>query len=335
MDIGGYNYGISENDNQTDLYEQDHQRLPGRIMVGTESYALIAFSNWMAVEDHPYVLGDFVWTAWDYIGEASIGWRGYPQNANFYPWNLAYCGDIDICGWKRPQSYYRDVLWKKDQLSIFVVPPLSSFPKNPDKATWSKWNWVDVVPEWNWQGYENKPLEVNVYSSCDSAKLFLNSKSLGIRRTNRSTKFIASWTVPYHDGELKAIGYSAGKAVKTTAIYTPDKPVKIDLSADRQTLTPDNQDLCYITVSLVDNNGHINQELEHLVDFSIAGDAEIAGVGNANPMNTESYQMPRCKTWKGKCLVIIKAGKTSGKMILTANSAGLKSDKITISTRQQ
>ncbi len=77
----------------------------------------------MDVVDNPFVIGDFVWTAFDYIGEASIGWRGYWQKQDFFPWNLAYCGDIDICGWKRPQSYYRDALWKENQLSVWVTPP--------------------------------------------------------------------------------------------------------------------------------------------------------------------------------------------------------------------
>ena len=124
LGVAGYNYAM-------DSYEPDHKRKPGRIMLGTESYPLEAFENWMAVIDHPWVIGDFVWTGFDYIGEASIGWRGYPQDKNFYPWNLAFCGDIDICGWKRPQSYYRDVLWKEHQLSVFVKPPKPSFELNP------------------------------------------------------------------------------------------------------------------------------------------------------------------------------------------------------------
>ena len=107
LGVAGYNYAM-------DNYEPDHKRKPERIMCGTESFPLEAFENWMAVMDHPWVIGDFVWTGFDYIGEASIGWRGYPQDKNFYPWNLAFCGDIDICGWKRPQSYYRDVLWKAE-----------------------------------------------------------------------------------------------------------------------------------------------------------------------------------------------------------------------------
>ena len=145
----------------------------------------------MDVIDNPFVIGDFVWTAFDYIGEASIGWRGYPQEKNFFPWNLAYCGDIDICGWKRPQSYYRDVLWKDNQLSIFVKSPKPSFDPNPNRASWSKWHWFDVVANWNWKGFENKPMEVNVYSSCEEAELFLNDKSLGKKKTDRSTEFKA------------------------------------------------------------------------------------------------------------------------------------------------
>lgn len=331
LDVGGYNYAIDQDHDQNDQYKRDHERLPERIMVGTESYPLIAFGSWMGVEDHPWVLGDFVWTAWDYIGEASIGWRGYPQKADFYPWNLAFCGDIDICGWKRPQSYYRDALWKKDQLSVFVKPPKPSFEPNKERADWSKWNWVDVVPEWNWPGQEGKPLEVSVYSSCEKAELFLNGKSLGIKPTDRSTKFMATWAVPYRPGELKAVGYDGDKIVNTAFIRTAGKPVAIKLSADKKTLKADNKDLSYITVELVDAKGYRNPVAENLIKFSIVGDGKIVGVGNANPISTESYQLPQRKAWKGRCLVIVKAGKTSGSIVLKAQSAGLPSSVYKIS----
>ena len=107
----------------------------------------------MDVLDNPCVVGDFVWTGFDYLGEASIGWLGYPHEGSFYPWNHAYCGDLDICGMKRPQSYYRNVLWNSGrQLSMFVKPPVPSFPENPDRMDWSKWHWQDVVDCWNWDG---------------------------------------------------------------------------------------------------------------------------------------------------------------------------------------
>ncbi|HVX49096.1 MAG TPA: glycoside hydrolase family 2 TIM barrel-domain containing protein, partial [Chitinophagaceae bacterium] len=210
LDIAGYNYPVGGDAGVQDMYGKDHERVPQRIMFCTESYPLEAYGSWMGVIDHPYVIGDFVWTAFDYIGEAGIGWLGYWQSSAFYPWNLAYCGDIDMCGFRRPQSYYRDALWKPGQLSVFVKPPTPSYPANPLWQSWSKWNWYDVVADWNWKGYENKPLEVSVYSSCDEVELFLNGKSLGKKATGRNTKFMAVFSVPYQPGKLTAKGYTGG-----------------------------------------------------------------------------------------------------------------------------
>jgi len=329
LDVAGYNYAISGNYN---VYVIDHQRMPQRIMLGTESFPLDAFNNWMAVEDNAYVTGDFVWTSWDYIGEASIGWLGYPQNANFYPWNLAFCGDIDICGWKRPQSYYRDVLWKPNQLSVFVKPPTPSFKMGLHTASWSKWNWVDVVPEWNFKGYENKPLEVSVYSSCDSVELFLNNKSLGTNATNRSTNFIATYKVPYQPGQLKAVGYSNNKVVNTSILQTAEKPTAIKLTADRTILKANNEDLSYITVELVDNKGNRNPLTDNLLSFSIQGNGSIVGIGNANPNSIESFQGKQRKAWKGRCLVIIKSGSKPGPIVLKVNSNGFPARQLVLKT---
>lgn len=330
LDVSGYNYAIGGDHKNADLYESDHKRKPERIIFCSESYPLEAFGSWMAVEDHPYVLGDFVWTAFDYIGEASIGWLGYWQSGNFYPWNLAFCGDIDICGWKRPQSYYRDALWKKDELSLFVKPPQPSYPANPNHQDWSKWNWLDHVPEWNWAGNEGKPLQITAYSSCEAAELFLNGKSLGKKQTNRSTEFMATWSVPYHAGELKAVGYSGNKQVNVSVLHSASQPVKIKLTADKSAIKADNQDLSYITAELADSDGLINPGAEDLIQFSVEGGGTIVGVGNANPVSTESYQQPQRKAWKGKCLVIVKAGKSPGKITLKARANGLASSEIDI-----
>ncbi|HMG68518.1 MAG TPA: DUF4982 domain-containing protein, partial [Chitinophagaceae bacterium] len=323
LDVCGYNYA-------RDSYEPDHQRKPERIMVATESYALTAFDYWMSVIDHPWVIGDFVWTGFDYIGEASIGWRGYEQEKNFYPWNLAFCGDIDICGWKRPQSFYRDGLWKKDQLSIFVKPLQPSFPINPKKQDWSIWNWDDVVADWNWKGNEDSIFEVNVYSSCEEVELFLNNKSLGRKSTNRSTKFMEVWKIPYAAGELKAIGYAHSKKIATSILRTADSPAQLKLSADREKIKADGEDLCYITVELLDANGVKNPKAENLVQFTIDGPGTIVGVGNANPMNVESYQQPQRKAWQGRCIVVVKTTNKPGKITLKAKAEGLKPVAIAI-----
>ncbi len=339
LDVAGYNYAAGGDHLKKSLYEFDHDRLPNRIMFGSESYPLEAFDSWMNVLDHPYVIGDFVWTAFDYIGEASIGWRGYWQEQNFYPWNLAYCGDIDVCGWKRPQSYYRDALWKNDQVSVFVRPPHPSFdinPKNPSfdinpkRQSWSKWHWFDVVANWNWQGYENKPLEVNVYSSCEEVELFLNGRSLGKKATNRSTAYTAAWVVPYQAGVLKATGYNAGKPVSSSELNSAGHPTHIKLTPDRSHITADSQDLSYVTVELVDDHGVRNPAAENLITFAVAGPGRIVGVGNANPLSTESYQQPQRKAWLGRCLLIIKSGKQAGAITVTASAKGFLPAKIII-----
>lgn len=330
LDIAGYNYASGGDHNQHGIYEQDHIRVPERIMVGTESYALEAFGAWMDVIDNSFVIGDFVWTAIDYIGEASIGWRGYWQKQDFFPWNLAYCGDIDICGWKRPQSYYRDVLWKQNQISIWVKPPQPSFPLNPGRQDWSKWHWHDAADSWNWEGNEGKTIEVTVYSSCEQAELFLNGKSLGKKPTDRSTKFMATWQVPYQHGILHATGFIGRKKVAEAELKSAGEPEIIKMTADRLQINADGQDLSYITVELTDKNGLRNPNAENPVTFTIDGPGTIIAVGNGNPVSLESYTLPKRLAWHGRCLVVIKSDVKGGKIILKASTEGLPSSSAEI-----
>jgi beta-galactosidase len=333
LDVAGYNYASEGDPGQKGIYEDDHSRLPGRIMVGTESFPLEAFASWMDVRDNVYVIGDFVWTSFDYIGEASIGWRGYWQKQDFFPWNLAYCGDIDICGWKRPQSYYRDALWNENQLSVWITPFEPSFDLNPERQPWSKWHWYDAVDDWNWKGEEGKNLEVNVYSSCEQVELFLNGKSLGKKPTNRSTKYIAVWQVPYQPGILKAIGFEGKKQVRISELKTAGEPSMIRITADRTEITADGQDLCYLTIELTDTNGIRNPKAENLMSFTLEGPGTILAVGNASPVSLESYQLPQRKAWHGRCLVIIKSETKGGRITLKASSPGLVPESIQIESK--
>lgn len=326
LDVVGYNY-------KPDNYAPDRLRVPERVIYGSESMPYEAFLYWMGVVDNQNVIGDFVWTAFDYLGEASIGWRGYYQEQNFYPWNVAYCGDIDICGWKRPQSFYRDALWKKNQLSVFVKPPVPSFDENPKRVDGSKWHWFDAVADWNWNGYENQTLEVSAYSSCDEVELFLNNKSLGRKKTNRSTEFKTSWNVPYQSGELKAIGYIGKKQTNSSVLKTAGEVSQIKLSADRNVIKADGQDLSYITVELFDDAGIINPKAENKINFEIEGPGKIIAVGYANPMSIESNQGNVRKAWRGRCLIIVKSDKQAGKIKLRATADGLKQVTVEIESK--
>jgi beta-galactosidase len=330
LDIAGYNYGSGGDHGKDTIFTSDHQRVPSRIMIQTESYPLEAFKSWMDVLDHPWLLGDFVWTAFDYIGESSIGWRGYWQEQSFYPWTLAFTGDIDICGWKRAQSYYRDALWKENQISIFVTPPTPSFDQNPKRQSWSKWHWLDAVADWNWNGHEGRPIEVTVYSSFEEAELFLNGTSLGRKRTDRAAEFKGAWQVPYAAGTLRAVGYRGGKQAGAAILQTARDVSQVVMTADRAEIKADGQDLSYVTVELKDAGGTRHPKADHLLEFQIEGPGSIVGVGNANPISVESYQRPVRKAWQGRCLVIVKSTNRPGEIRLRVSSGGLPASVTTI-----
>ena len=324
LDIAGYNYGRSK-------YEEDNIRNPDRIMYSAESYPLEAYEYWKAVEKNDWLIGDFVWTAFDYIGEASIGWLGYMPRQDFFPWTLAFCGDIDICGWKRPQSYYRDVLWKNTpQVSVFVKPPKPSFPENAKKETWSIWNWLDAVANWNWPGYEKTPMEVSAYSNCEVVELFLNEKSLGKKTNIPETENIVTWNVPYTAGTLKAVGYNNNQPMQMAELKTANMATQIKLTADRKSIQADGQDLSYITVELIDENGVRNPLAENELNFTVNGPAEIVGVGNANPVSTESYTLPTRKAWQGRAMVIVRSTEKEGNINISVSAKNLKQQNISI-----
>ncbi len=333
LDISGYNYSFGGDHGKKSIFEIDHERVPDRIMYCAESYPLEAFGAWMDVVNHTYVLGDFVWTGFDYLGESSIGWRGYPHDESFYPWNHAFCGDIDICGYKRPQSFYRDVLWEVgDQLSIFVKPPTSSFPEKENRASWSKWHWHDHVADWNWEGYENQNFEVNVYSGHEKVELLLNGESLGMKETNVDNEFTAVWEVPYQPGELKAVAMAGENVTAEHVLKSAGAPAKIQLTADRTKLSANGQDLSYVTFELLDENGFRNPKAENLVQFEIGGPGEIVAVASSNPMSTESFRQPQRKAWQGRGLVILKSVKEGGEINLLVKSDGLETAEIKLSS---
>ena len=174
---------------------------------------------------------------------------------------------------------------------------------------------------------------MSAYSSCEEVELFLNNKSLGRKKTDRSTEFKAIWDVPYQTGELKAIGYQGKKQVNTAIMQTANEPTQIKLTADRNEIKVDGQDLSYITVELLDNKGIKNPKAENLVKFELEGPGTIVGVGNANPVSLESYQQLQRNAWQGRCMVIVKSGKKGGNVKLKATADGLAPASIQINIR--
>jgi beta-galactosidase len=333
LDVVGYNYRI-------ETYESDQERAPARVSYGSESFSRYAFEYWQKVENLPYIVGDFVWTGWDYLGEASIGWTGYAPNwdrLGGFPWHAAYCGEIDLTGYKRPAAYYRDVLWKTghNKVSVFVGSPEPSL-QPPPESTWNlKWTYRDIHPSWTWPGYEGEELEVVVFSACEEVELFVNGKNLGRKKTNSKTKYEENWKVVYEPGELKAIGYIKGKKESEWILKTAGAAKEIKLMTDREVINANGCDLSYITAELIDEMGNrvYDWNEDVIIKFVIEGEGKITAVGNGNPTSIESFKKPQRKTFRGRCIAVIKSTAKPGSITLKAKSEDLRGNSVIIMTK--
>jgi len=324
LDVGGYNY-------QWRVYASDHERHPDRIMVGTESFPKEALENWQQVEAHSYVIGDFVWTSLDYLGESGIGRQHYGDDQAFslgeYPWHQAYCGDLDLCGFKRPQSTYRDVVWGVgDPLYLAVHYPV---PEGKTPVV-TLWGWPDVGPNWTWPGREGETFTVDVYSACERVELFLNGQSLGVQPTNPQTRLTATFQVAYQPGELKAVGYVGDQEVAECVLETVGPATGIRLTPDRNTIPAQPGSLSYVTVEVVDAQGRMQPNASHNVLFTVKGEGEIAAVGSGDPTNTEPYRGNQHTVYRGRCLAVVKSNGRPGEIHLRAHADGLEVAEVVI-----
>lgn len=318
-DIIGYNYMIHK-------AEGDHARVPSRVIWQTESYPRDAFSNWTKVADLPYVIGDFVWTGIDYIGESGIGrhyYEGDPEGEHFerplWPWHNSQCGDIDITGARKPISYYRELLYaEKPMLSLAVREP-DGYKGKVKETMWGTW---PTYKSWNWPGHNGKPITVEVASSYPKVELYLNDRLIGTKNTGRAERFMAEFEIPYTPGTLRAVAIGAdGHRADSAIIETAGRPVAIRLIAE-PAYGP-SPELAYIVAEIVDARGRIVPDATNMLTFSTDGNAEILATGSPDPTDPAGYTRRDRKAAQGRVLVIVKPG-PSGNVVLTAKAKGLK-----------
>jgi len=319
LDVGGYNYQWSE-------YEKDHAKYPDRIMAGTESFPIQAFENWRAVEANSYVLGDFVWTAIDYLGESGIGHASIANGQAHdvfsppYPWFNSYCGDIDLIGNKKPQSYFRDVVWRRSKVEMAVQRPI---PAGYTEHV-SSWGWSDELRSWTWPGFENAPMQVRVYTRGDKVELLLNGKEIGTKDLTEKDGLKAEFTVSYAPGELKAVAYQGATELGQISFTTASKAHKLVLAPDKSRLSASRDDLSYVMVHVADDEGLPLPDAVLPVAFSLTGPGEVAAVGNGNPNDVASFRQPHSRTFHGACVAIVRPAGTSGRIRFRAESPGLE-----------
>jgi len=339
LDVGGYNYMIAN-------YEPDHVRHPDRIILGTESYPRQAYATWEPVERLPYVIGDFTWTAMDYLGESSLGnaqlaaaargggaGRVATQAAppggglnygNIYlsfPWFNSNCGDIDLIGETKPPGYYRRVVWGTSKLEMLVQRPV---PVGRTETV-TAWGWSDELRSWTWPDYEGRTMAVRVASTGEEVRLLLNGNEVGTKPVSRATEYKAEFQVPYAAGELKAIAMQGGQPIAEQILTTAGKPIKIRLVADRSSVRRNRNDLSYVKAEIVDDKGNLVPDAVAPVSFTVSGAGDLLAAGNANPKDVASFRSKSPNTFHGRCLAIVQPRGKAGKVTVRAQAPGLES----------
>jgi beta-galactosidase len=249
--------------------------------------------SWKLIKKYPFLSGMFIWTGFDYIGEPTP-----------YPWpaKSSYFGIIDLAGFPKDVYYMYQSEWTSKPV-------------------------LHVFPHWNWK--EGTTIDIWAYTNCQEVELFLNGKSLGTKRKSGEDLHLI-WRIKYTPGTLKAVARTNEKEVLTQEIKTAGKPAKIILSADRNNINADGNDLAYITAKIVDNNGVMVPDANNLIKFKLSGNASIIGVDNGNPVSHEPFKADYRQAFNGLCLAVIQAKDKSGQIELTAASEGLPAASIII-----
>lgn len=334
LDIPGFNY-------RAHRYEEAYERLPQNIVLGSETSSTVSsrgvykfpaerkagamyddhqsssydleYCSWSNIpdidfalaEDYDWTIGQFVWTGFDYLGEPS------PYDTNAWPNHSSMFGIIDLASIPKDRYYLYRSIWNKDEETLHILP------------------------HWNWEGYEGKPIPVFVYTNYPSAELFVNGKSYGRQTKNRQTvenRYRLMWhNVTYEPGEVKVIAYDAdGKAVAEKNVYTAGKPHHIELQTDYTSLKADGKDLAYVTVRVVDKEGNLCPTDGRLLNFRVKGAGSYRASANGDPTCLDLFHLPQMHAFNGMLTVIVQAGEIAGNLELQVSAKGLKTARLVL-----
>ena len=319
LDIVGLNYASSR-------YDKDVKKYPDRMMAGTETMVGDLPYNWERVKKYPQLIGDFVWSAWDYLGEACIGdWTYYSYKG--LPL-LAGQGMVDITGYPKAQMAFMQVVWGLRKQPYLCVRPLNHSGERPKK---SAWQFTDAIDSWSWQGYEGKKTIAEVYTTAHSVRLELNGAVIGHAKVKNCR---ALFKVRYAPGTLKAIALDErGKEISSTALTTGGRDTYLKVKTVNSTLHADGSDLCFAEIEFTDKNGNVKPYIEQPVKIDVrGGGVKLQGFGSAQCKTDETFSANRHNSYRGRAFAVFRAGYAAGNATVTISSAGVVPAQFTINT---
>jgi beta-galactosidase len=309
LDIAGYNYvGRFTGDK---MYAPEKEKYPNRLYLGTETYHDVNY--WLAVKNNDYVMGDFIWAGFDYLGEG----MSWPKIA----WDACL---IDMAGKERPEYYLRKSYWSNEP----VVQIAIQNAKTPE----TEWHPRPAVSSWNWKwnaGFLNKVL---VYSNCEAIELFVNDSLIGKKIVDKNLNY-TEWNIPFSPGSIKAIGYNNGKKVTEHLLQTPDNAVGLNLVCSKKELLANGEDVVIIEVNVVDKNGVWVNDAQPQITVEVDGNAVIKGLDNADSYNHLPYSKQLKQANHGRILATLQTTNLAGKITVTFSGKGLKPVMITFNSK--
>lgn len=307
LDVVGYNY-------QESRYAADHIKYPKRPLYGSENGMTLEMWNYVA--DNDYVMGQFLWTGFEYLGEAGQ----FPVRSNT-------AGIIDLAGNKKPEFFFRQSIWS-DKPMVFIGTADKNAKSGPDNL----WSHKRVEPVWNWA--EGKMIIVNAFSNCEEVELFLNNRSLGNKKMSDFVNRTISWDVPFEKGTLKAVAKNNGQTAAEYELKTTGSPVKIVAVCNEKTLHADRNDLTHIFVTLCDEDGNQVYTAGNEITCEIEGPVRLLGMEDSNPANTEDYKDNKQHAFHGKLLIYVQATEKSGTATIKLTSENLGEATVVINIKE-
>lgn len=317
LDIVGLNYASSR-------YDKDAKKYPQRLMLGTETMVKDLPYNWECVKKYPQLLGDFVWSAWDYLGEACIGdWTYYSYKG--LPL-FAGQGMVDNTGFPQAQMGYMQVVWGLRKEPYIAVRPINHNGETPKK---SAWQFTNSIASWSWHGYEGQRALIEVYSVGNAVRLELNGKTIG---TKKLKDYRAEFKTKYHSGTLVAVALdNYGKEISRSQLISGDKNVIINVKCSRDTLRANGKDFCFIEIEFMDKNGILKPYIEQEVEVKVIGTAaRFMGMSSGLCKTNESLLASTRNSYRGRVLAAIQSTDMAGKVDIIVSSKGCVSVSRTV-----
>lgn len=300
LDIAGYNYASGR-------YSMEGKAHPKRVIFGSETFPQDIAKNWEQVKKYPYLIGDFMWTAWDYLGEAGIGAWGYTPDAKGfdkpYPWILGDVGAMDILGNPNGELFWAQVVWRIKDVPKIAVQPVNHLGVKPIKGAWRGTN---AIPSWSWSGCEGKKAVVEVYTSGERVELHLNGKQVGKAKVKQNRAVLK---VPYIPGELRAIAYDTtgrhlGESTLVSATGNHSVQVTMDTWGQKaEDIKPGS--IVYYNVEVIGENGIVESNADRTLHVNMEG-GELLAFGSACPRTEEVYQSGTFTTYYGKAQAVVR-----------------------------